>query len=385
MTPKRVLMTMVEAGSGHKVPALAVKEAMERLYPGRFQIDVVDWARASGAHWDDWFMKFAWDFALARPWMGKTVYFLVDLLRPLSRRWVEINFPRFLRKAALFVADYKPDLIFSTQFYCTHVAAVARRRLGLTIPVIGFDTDPFDSFLWWSEPQADFVCVASERARDRLLTRGMRDDQVPILRYPILRKFMLPGKEPSEIRTRYGLNPSMKTMLTTLGGQGIGDVTAYVEDIYRKGLPFNILAVCGKNQAAKERLEKLVGNHPSRTRLVPLGYVGNVEELLAAADFCVAKAGASTTLEALARGAPILFTSFACYNEKPNIDWCLEREVGWYTPDRAAFYDVIRQILETDVLQRYRANIQGLDLPVGADDLAHFLARRLGVQAPNAS
>lgn len=381
MTRTRVLMVQVECGSGHKVPALAIKEAMERLYPDRFEVEVIDFAKTTGAHKDDFFMKWAWDVGLANPWLAKIVYVLHDrYLRWLARRWVRINFPTWIRKATDFIGAWKPDLVLSTHFYSTTVAGLARERLQATWRLFCYVSDPFDSFTWWAERRADEICVASERARDLTVNRGFPQDRVHVLRYPVLRKFLGKGPDRDQVRARLGLDPACRTMLTTLGGQGIGELTDYVEEVYKMSLPLNILAVCGRNDAARQRLERLAAAWPSRTRLVPLGYVGNMEELLTAADFCVAKAGASTTLEALARGAPVLFTSFACYNEKPNIDWCLEHEAGWYAPTRADFFQVLRQIQETDVLERYRTNIRALDLPIGADDMARFVARKMGVE-----
>ena len=46
---KNILFLMIEVGLGHKMPALALAEGLERRYPGRFSIEVSDLAREAGA------------------------------------------------------------------------------------------------------------------------------------------------------------------------------------------------------------------------------------------------------------------------------------------------------------------------------------------------
>ena len=67
------------------------------------------------------------------------------------------------------------------------------------------------------------------------------------------------------------------------------------------------------------------------------------------------------------------FTTFACYNEKPNIDFCVENGVGWYAPNRRAFRRVLDEILAGDTLSGARENVRSLDLDLGADDLAQIV------------
>lgn len=67
------------------MPALAIKEAIEELYPDQFQVDVIDFARECGANWDDKIIKGIWDFALARPDFTTSANRLIDSLNRLTR------------------------------------------------------------------------------------------------------------------------------------------------------------------------------------------------------------------------------------------------------------------------------------------------------------
>jgi hypothetical protein len=82
---RRILILTLEPGGGHVAPALAVKEALERLFPGQFSVQVFDLAIESGATKANRHIKGAWDFALAHPWSARLSYVVVETLRPLSR------------------------------------------------------------------------------------------------------------------------------------------------------------------------------------------------------------------------------------------------------------------------------------------------------------
>ena len=79
MERKRILMTMLEVGLGHKSPAIAVRDSLEELWPGRYLIDIVDFAKDSGAIEDDQTLKRSWDMALAFPLSALIGYLLIEL------------------------------------------------------------------------------------------------------------------------------------------------------------------------------------------------------------------------------------------------------------------------------------------------------------------
>ena len=75
---KKILIPMIEVGGGHRMLALAVKEAIDQLFPGQYQVEVIDFAKEAGANRDDKAMKDIWDFALADPKLTTIVNLLLD-------------------------------------------------------------------------------------------------------------------------------------------------------------------------------------------------------------------------------------------------------------------------------------------------------------------
>ncbi|MGV8042566.1 MAG: glycosyltransferase [Thermoanaerobaculaceae bacterium] len=90
--------------------------------------------------------------------------------------------------------------------------------------------------------------------------------------------------------------------------------------------PVQVLAVAGRNHAARQRLARMPV--PPGSRLVPLGFVDNMAELLAAADLVVAKSGGLTTAECLAVGVPMVVRDPIPGQEERNADYLLEQGAG---------------------------------------------------------
>jgi pimeloyl-ACP methyl ester carboxylesterase len=92
-------------------------------------------------------------------------------------------------------------------------------------------------------------------------------------------------------------------VLVTGGAWGVGTLACTVASLLELSERVQVVAVCGRNQALRQRLEAL---GESRSRLVPLGFVDIMPELMASADVVVTNAGGVTSLEAFASARPVL-------------------------------------------------------------------------------
>jgi len=375
---------MVEAGGGHKMPALAIKESIEALFPGQYQVDVIDFAKESGANWDDKVIKGFWDWALARPELTTNLNVLLDSFTYLTRSNMvtRLLYQQFTRKGIRYILKYKPDIVFATHFFCSSVALFARQRYDLSYKIFSYMTDPVRGHNLWVNPEIDGVIVATPEARDFLIDRGEPSTKVILMPFPLNKKFFEKiNRTREEILGDLGLDPGRKTLLATSGGQGIGDTADYIKKLYISRFPFNIIAICGKNQELYDELNALKQSVRSDIPMAVLGFVDNMHELLEASDLAIAKGGASTTLETLVKRVPTIFTHCAALHEKGNIDYCVNNKMGWFARNEKEFNAIIDEVLRTDILERYKRNIENNEyiklLPDAADNLARFIVKEL--------
>jgi len=366
-------MTMLEVGLGHKSPAIAVRDQIEELWPGRYRIDIVDFARESGAAADDRALKRSWDLALAFPISARVGYLLVELNHG-SNSYLDFFFRDFVGKGIGYIAGYRPDLVFATHGLCLYIAVKAREILGANFRIVACVVDPFDGYSWWANEGADILMVASEQSRDRLIDHGIRPDKIVITGFPVHKRFFSLTREPGHIAADLGIDTARKTILVTAGGQGIGKVFSYVRAAFRLDLPINLVVVAGRNTKTKERMDRLAVRSGSRTRLVSLGYVGNINELISAADVVVGKAGASTAMEAFFMGKPVVFTEWASYNDRYIIRFALNFRIGWYAPTLLSFIRLVKALASGDGIAEYASNVRDLALDPGTENVARRVA-----------
>ena len=129
-------------------------------------------------------------------------------------------------------------------------------------------------------------------------------------------------------RNHIGLDPGPTTVLVAAGGEGPGPIEQLVQGLLAMQRPWQIVAVAGKSEKTRRRLEDLslqAGKLPGGAlRLRALGFTTQMDQYMAAADLLVGKAGGLTTSEALARSLPMAVIEPLPGQEERNADHLLE-------------------------------------------------------------
>jgi processive 1,2-diacylglycerol beta-glucosyltransferase len=373
MRKKRVLMTMLEVGFGHKAPARAVKDAMEELHPDRYSIDIVDFAKEVGAETQDWIIKTSWDVALAFPLTARIGYVIMELNRK-NRSFIDVLYKEVIDLGVEYLLRREPDLVFATHPLCLYIASRARKERGLGAKIVAFVVDPFDGYSLWADEGADMILVASEQSKRRLVEHGIDETKILNTGFPIRKSFFDQKRPVDEIARELGLIPDQPTLLVSAGGQGIGKVFGFVDLACRLGLALNIVTVAGKNAATKRRMDRLRDTVKTRTNLVSLGFVNNMDELIRACDVVVGKSGASTFMEAAFMGKPVILTEWATYNDWYIVSFALDSGVGWYCPSAMSFISTVKRLSEPGQLEACRSRVVALGIKNGTDEVAAYLS-----------
>uniref|UniRef100_A0A7C3ELG0 Glycosyl transferase n=1 Tax=Gracilinema caldarium TaxID=215591 RepID=A0A7C3ELG0_9SPIR len=340
-----IIIAMIEVGYGHKGPALAIKDALEAAFPGKHRIEVIDFPRAAGALRTDASIKAAWNAALQQPWMVRASYALMEAVYPLSGKVLFPFMADFFIRGAQYLAEQKPDLFISTHPMCSIVAAEARRRQGLTFPIVIDVVDPFDGYSLWAERSADLFLVHSSQSRQILIDHGIDENRIRLVPYPRLPAMGPPTQPVEALRRSYGLDTEGKpVLLVTSGAQGLGRAYSFASRAYLEGFPADFLVVTGKNEKIYENLTELVTKHKDKRlpgRLIPLSFVPSMAELYSLCDMVVGKAGASTCMEALSHKKPMICTEWAGQNDYTIIQFLLENRLGSFTPRYREFIELL--------------------------------------------
>jgi len=375
---KRIVFAMIEAGGGHKAPARAVMEALQAGYPGRYQASLMDFIKDIGCEKVDAAHKKSWTLLLGQPLVTHLLYQLEDILGPIARAVLYRTLAAPAVPSAIrFLKRTRPDAVFSTHFLASMILVEARRRSGVDFELITYLTEMFTFHSLWRVPETDWYITASDRAAQAVARRGIRRSKIRTFPYPIRPDFLSSRRDPASVRRELGLDPERKTVLFSFGNQGSGMVLQYILAMELMNTPLNVIIVAGRNASLKRRLDAFKGRFP-RLNLVPLGYAGNMNELIAVADVCYIKPGPATTMECMHSRKPIIFSIAATPCEQAHANYATFRGVARYAGDAIPlFVAALRHFLKAEVEAEVARRYASLELKNGASEIAAFIDETL--------
>lgn len=370
---KKILLAMIEAGGGHKSPALAVQESLENLYGDLYETCVTDFAFDVGAKKMDKNHKESWKKMLQRPVLTTMGYYFEDTLGPITREALKIWMKEFMEKGGIYLRDHPPDIFVSFHFMNTAVAIEAREKNNLKFPVVTYLTEPMDAHSMWVWKKSDLMIVSSKKAKRKLKRRFFPKNQIRIAPYPVRPSFFEIEKSDDEIRSEYGIDRSKPTVVMSSGAEGRGKIENYSKILIKRDLPINLIAVCGRNEELKKELDEKVKSCKN-LNLIPLSYTTKMNELLKISDLAAIKASPGSTFEALLMGVPVIHMQFVTPSEEKNTEFILKHRLGSYAPTAQTFLIFLKRILnQEEKLSDYRKRIEKRLFVNGANLIAKII------------
>ncbi|MGB2675790.1 MAG: glycosyltransferase [Candidatus Acidiferrum sp.] len=220
----------------------------------------------------------------------------------------------------------QPDLCIATHFLPAEILAwlIAKKKLVARNAIVVTD---YDVHALWLCRTVDRYYLALPESAEYLARIGISREKLRVTGIPVDPVFEKPVSQ-GEARRKFGLDDKARVLLIAAGGYGLGPVEQLVKDLLALDRPWQIVAIAGKSDKLRKRLEevakragKLAGGRP---RLVAVGFTNEMDQYMAAADLLIGKAGGLTTSEALARGLPMALVEPIPGQEARNADHLLE-------------------------------------------------------------
>lgn len=372
---EKMVFAMIEAGGGHRSPAIAVKEAVESLYGGRFDILVVDFMKQLGCVELDQKHKETWKFFLAHPFLCKSSHLLADLTGPLFRAGLKQYYLLpFYSYVLQFLVHYRPTVIFSTHPFNTYAVDYVRRKFDLKVTLITYLTELFDVSSLWIEKGVDYFIVSSEEAKKKLILRGFPPEKLRLFGYPVRQSFFNVTRSRERIAGELGIDLAKKTMLMSFGREGVGNIDRFIDALIKRDLPLNLVVNTGQNEALQDQLREKYAGPAGKLTVSVLGYTDRMNELIHVSDFCFIKPGPSTTMEAVSMRKPILFYKAAQISESPNIKYFTDNGVGFSIGENVnRFVKTVESLVKGNAARDVARRYNSLSIRNGAFDIARFV------------
>ncbi|UPT72780.1 MAG: hypothetical protein M0D55_12690 [Elusimicrobiota bacterium] len=255
---ERILILHASVGAGHTRAAKAVAEALKLESPGTeaVVVDVMDLARPSFRKaYSSGYLKlvekapalFGLLFDLAdgeaRPKSAG------DRLRRAIQRWGAGDL-------LSLVEDGRWDAIVNTHFLAPELIAALRHRGRVSVPQLTVVTD-YDAHRIWAQEPTERYCVGSATAAASLRARGVPARAIALTGIPVMPAFSMPVDRDAA-RREFGLSGAYPVVVQASGGHGVGPVEETYRSLLASSIPSEIVVVCGRNAAARERLAGIV-------------------------------------------------------------------------------------------------------------------------------
>jgi processive 1,2-diacylglycerol beta-glucosyltransferase len=359
---KKILILSASVGNGHTRAAQALEKAFKMKN-----------AAVEIRHEDT--LKFT--NALFRKLYGESYIDLVNnapellgwMYDQLDEPWKNEKRRLFLEKLntqpfVKMVREYDPDWIVCTHFLPAEIIADLKKKGKLESKQAIVVTD-FDMHALWLCRRYEHYFVATDETKYYLETLGFPAEKTSVTGIPIDPVFM-EKKDKAEMRAKYGLDQDKATIILSAGGFGVGRLEGLLIALQKVRRPLQILAMCGKNEELKKKLEKMPSTNPD-CRVIPVGFTTEMDEYMMAADIVVGKPGGLTTCESLAKGLVFVVVNPIPGQEERNSDHLLENGSAIRCNNMATLgYKVERLLSDPERLQRMQRKAMEFSRPDAA-------------------
>ncbi len=272
-----------------------------------------------------------------------------------------------------FVDNFEPDAIVCTHVLAAHLVSEMKERHMVDAPCIGVVTDYCIHPYWEDVVNMESLVTASELITHTAIKRGIPKERIQPFGIPIHPKFnRYISKE--DACAQLGLNPERRTVLVMGGSMGYGNSGKLVRQITQLGLDCQILAVCGNNQRAYNRLRAFEQQYRGDCTIQVMGFVDNVEVLMSAADCIITKPGGLTVSESIAKGLPMILVNPIPGQEERNVEFLLNNGMASLVTKTFPIDDALYHLFHNPVrLHLVRESIRAIGHPDASERLVNYV------------
>jgi len=371
---KKVLILSAAVGAGHLRAAEALEKAFKQSNSAAEvrNIDVLNYTnplfkRLYGKAYIDMVNRMpevlGWMYdSLDKPWQNERRRLALDRLntQPLVK----------------FLKSYQPDIAVCTHFLPAEIISWLTAKEKINFPQAIVVTD-FDVHAMWLAHHFERYFVALEETRVHLEKLGIPAEKITVSGIPIDPIFA-EDKDKFKMREKYALEKDKLTILVSAGGFGVGNIEHLLAALSDLKTPAQVLAICGRNEELKTKLEKLSVEKLNNERVIfkPIGFTTAMDEYMSAADLIVGKPGGLTTSEALAKGLIFVVVNPIPGQEERNSDHLLEKGCAIKCNNLPTLAYKIDELLNDKArFERMKENVLRFSRPDASCDIVETLSR----------
>ncbi|MFC1621218.1 glycosyltransferase [Candidatus Omnitrophota bacterium] len=365
---KKILLMYITESSGHHSASLAIESALKEVLPSVQTLNINAFGYTNPILEKVISRTYAevikkkpevWEYLYDNPKILKNAQGIRDAIHRFNSK-----------KLKTLLKDFKPDAVVCTQAFPCGMVADCKRNLNLRLPLIGVLTD-HAPHSYWIFNDVDWYITPSEICKERFVKNGVSESRIKVFGIPIDPRFGV-THDKNRVHSEIGLDPKIPVVLIMGGSQGLGPVEDIVNMLEGIDIPFQLVVICGTNKKLEKTLKKKITN--PKKKILILGHVKNIDELMEVSSMVITKPGGLTTSEALSKDLPMIIVRPIPGQEAKNTEFLLQQGVAVKAEDSDDIVVLAKELLLNNTkLDQMSKKASELKRPNAARDIAKLV------------
>lgn len=294
------------------------------------------------------------------------------IFQKLMLRTLQFHTVNYLKKV---IEKEQPTDIVSFHFALSPMLKRALKQIEDKINLTVMVTDPFTvPHCWFYERDLHYL-VYSKEAKETGIKLKVPAENIDIVPFALNPKYQVPFTKDDvvELKKKHGFDLNKKVLLMVGGGDGIPGAIEIINKCISRKADFSVAVICGHDLAKKTYLEGKKALNP-KFDLHVYGFVNFLDELVKLSDCVVMKAGPATLIEVLTCKKPVIICRYIHNQEKGNMLFAVNNEVGYFIQNPSRIYDKVEELLDDkDFDVKMEKKFAALDIDTDTDKTARLL------------
>ena len=365
---KRVLLMYISEHSGHHQATIALEKAILKKNPNasvrkintfKYTNPIVEFLTHAA------YMR----VIKKRPHIWGNIYDNPDFLRKTARLRTFIN-DMGTRKIKRLINKFKPDAVVCTQAFPCGIVSHYKKKFNSRLPLVGALTD-YAPHSYWIYDNVDAYVVPNENVKDAFVAKGVPREKIKVLGTPIDLEFET-LKKTDKIYKKYNLSMDCPIVLVMGGTNGIGTNKDLIKLLNDSRKEFQIIIITGINKKLFKKINKI--KNAFTKKLIVLGFVDNICEIMDISSFVITKPGGLTTAEALAKALPIIIVNPLPGQEDLNAKALTTCGAALRAKDERDAVRILEDLLDNkDKIQKIKSSMSTQAKPYSSSNIVDLL------------
>jgi len=367
---KNILLMYISEHSGHHQASLALERAILEIEPDCKTL-IINAFKFTSPILEKITHKAYMGVIKKRPEIWSYLYDNPSVVKKTERIRRAAN-NASAKKLEKLIVRFKPDAVACTQALPCSIMAHYKKKRRAKTPLVGILTD-YAPHSYWIHDEVDAYVVPSEEIKDSLAKKGVPAEKIEALGTPIDPLFTK-AVDKKRIRERIGLSHNKPVILIMGGSHGIGPDEKLIKALEVCREEIQMVVITGVNKRLLRKIKKIEG--ACGKKIVPMGLVDNVHELMEISDIIVTKPGGLTIAEALAKSLPMIILNPLPGQEDLNTKILTKNGIALKASDEKDATMIVEDLLcNPDKIKKMRESTKANARPYSASQTAELLLK----------